>query len=294
MFKPTSTEKYTAATVRPPLPDDKINEVVELIKSGSDESTIKINALMETYKFSSMNLGEIIKLAPINGILSINLSIIRPKAVVRIIASCVNVIKKSSDEKLKYKCRRILDIACERLHMINFGKEEFLELAEIDDKRISDYIEATSNSEDVQTKMMLPKDKTEYVVKLLESSSVERIREINQMIEQYKFSDEKMTEILKNTPLEKLLLVNTAVLNPKIFVRVIACCVKALKAEQDPAVREKFSKIFDFTFDKMQLVTLDMKEYLELAEIDDERIINFVQKSNHLEIQAVLNQKKAK
>ena len=58
-------------------------------------------------------------------ILNINLDILKPKAVVRVIICCVNVINKSEDEKLKYKCRRILDIACDKLYLINFTKEDY-------------------------------------------------------------------------------------------------------------------------------------------------------------------------
>ncbi len=274
---------------KPLLPESKVSYVIELIESGSIEKIKEINKLIEQYKFRPETIEEILKLTPIDKLLNINIEVLNPKIVVRVIAGCLLIIKKTDDKKLIYKCRRILEIAYDNLYKINFGTDEFRELAEIDDKKIYEYVASVSNNFNIQAKILLPDNRVSEISHILESGQDEKVKQLNDFIEKYKFSYERLTDILKVTSLENLKKINVDLLNPKIIVRVIACCADVLKKSHDNDLKEKFKNILAYAAEKLYDLNLGKEEYLELAQIEDKNILAFANMSNHFEVRSMVS-----
>lgn len=272
------------------LPAEKIGYIVEILESGDPGKLNEINQLIVRYKFSDEIITEILHKTPIDKILKINVEVLNPKIVVRVLACSVKNIRETEDKKFKYKSQRILDIAYNNLYKISFGTDEFKELAEIDDKRVSDYVESVSNDYNIQDKVFLPNDRITDVVRLLESGSRENLKAINELIVQYKFSDDRLAEIIKTASMESLLKVNASLLHPKVVVRVIACCVKVLKGNLDIAMKNKFRQVLDSAIDKLYSLDLGRDEYLELAGIQNEKVLNFAVLSNHFAVRNRVSQ----
>lgn len=284
MAKKASGARDKDAGEKPILPREKVAYITGLLESGDPEKIREINRMILQYRFSDERITEILMETPIDKILKIDLEVLNPKIVVRILACCARNMRETEDKKFKYKTQRIMEIACNNLHRISFGTEEFKELAEIDDPRVSEYVESVSNDWNIQDKVFLPRDRVADVVRLLESGSGENLKKINELIVQYKFSEERLAEIIREAPMESLLKVNEALLHPKVVVRVIACCVKTLKKGLDINMKNKFRQVLDVAIDKLYSVDLGREEYLELARIENEKVLNFAVLSNHFEV----------
>ncbi len=269
------------------LPDEKIQYVVDLISSGSDEDISKINGLIARYKFSSLKLAEIIRLSPLNKFLNVNVSILHPKVVVRVIACCVNVINLSRDVELVEKCQNILDVACDRLYYVNFGNDELLDLADIDYNKVTEYLVSISNNFDLQAKILLSEENANHVVNILNSGDIEKLKTINQMIEEYKFSHDRLAYILLKTPIGLLENMPADFLITKIIIRVIACAVFELKRNRKLSddERERFKRIYNKAYSVLQERNLTTEDYLELAGIPDEKLLQLANVSNHFSVQ---------
>lgn len=269
------------------LPDEKVQHVVDLINSGTDEDISKINRLIAEYKFSSLKLAEIIRLSPLQKFLNVNLSVLHPKVVVRVIASCVNVINMSSDIELVKKCQNILDVACDRLYYVNFGNDELLDLADIDYSKVTDYLVSVSNNFDLQAKILLSEENANHVVDILNSGDIEKLKTINRMIEEYKFSHHRLAYILLNTPVELLENMPADFLITKIIIRVIACAVLELKRNKELSAdeRNRFERIYNRAYSILQERNLATDDYMELAQIPDEKLLQLANVSNHFGVQ---------
>jgi hypothetical protein len=269
------------------LSDEKVHYVVELINSGTDEDISKINKLITQYKFSSLKLAEIIKLSSLQKFMNVNVGILHPKVVVRVIACCVNVINLSRDVELVEKCQKILDGACERLYYVNFGNNELLELADIDYNKVTDYLVSISNNFDLQAKILLSEENANHVVDILTSGDIEKLKTINQMIEEYKFSHDRLAYILLKTPIELLENMPVDFLNTKIIIRAIACAVFELKRnrELNADERDRFERVYNKTYGVLQNRNLTTDDYLELARIPDEKLLQIANVSNHFGVQ---------
>ncbi len=269
------------------LPDEKVRSVVELINSGADEDISKINRLIAEYKFSSLKLAEIIRLSPLQKFLNVNVSVLHPKVVVRVIACCVNVINLSRDVELVSKCQKILDVACDRLYYVNFGNDELLELADIDYSKVTDYLVSISNNFDLQAKILLSEENANHVVDILNSGDMEKLKSINRMIEEYKFNHHRLAYILLKTPIELLENMPADFLITKIIIRVIACAVLELKRNRDLSAdeRDRFQRIYNKAYSVLQERNLTTDDYLELARIPDEKLLQLANVSNHFGVQ---------
>jgi hypothetical protein len=269
------------------LSDEMVHYVVELISSGTDEDIGKINKLIARYKFSSLKLAEIIRLSSLQKFLNVKLSILHPKVVVRVIACCVNVINLSRDVELVEKCQKILDVACDRLYHVNFGSDELLDLADIDYNRVTEYLVSISNNFDLQAKIILSEENANHVVEILNSGDIEKLKTINRMIEEYKFSHDRLAYILLKTPIELLENMPADFLNTKIIIRVIACAVFELKRNRDLGEdeRDRFQRIYNKAYAVLGERSLTTEDYLELARIPDEKLLQIANVSNHFGVQ---------